>query len=140
MFSHKTAISRTKLSAPAAIIRKLDLLKGRTLDYGCGRGKDCEVLSIEGYDPYWSPQLPSGKFDTILCTFVLNTVTKAEQEIILADIRTILSDGGRAYITVRRDVKQEGVTSINTFQRNVELDLPLLISKKDRFAIYIMEK
>lgn len=140
MFSHKTAISRTKLSAPAAIIQKLDLLKGRALDYGCGRGKDCEVLAIEGYDPYWSPNLPSGKFDTILCTFVLNTVSKAEQEIILADIRTILSDGGRAYITVRRDIKQEGTTSINTFQRNVELDLPLLVSKKDRFAIYIMEK
>lgn len=140
MLSYKTAIKRTKLSAPAATVKELGFLKGRVLDYGCGRGKDCEILGIEGYDPYWSPKLPSGKFDTILCTFVLNTVSKAEQEIILSDIQTILSNEGKAYITVRRDIKQEGVTSKNTFQRNVVLDLPLLICKKDRFAIYVMEK
>lgn len=140
MFSHKTAIKRTKLSAPAKILKKLNVLEGRVLDYGCGRGKDCEELSIEGYDPFWSPKMPSGVFNTILCTFVLNTVNEIEQDKILSNIHTILADNGKAYITVRRDVKQEGLTSKHTLQRNVLLDLPEIYIKKNKFSIYVLEK
>ena len=137
--SHKTAIKRNRLSAPASSLQKLGLLNGRILDYGCGRGKDCEVLSIDGYDPFYRPILPSGLYDTILCTFVLNVVNETTQEAILSDMRKLIAENGKAYITVRRDIKQEGVTSINTLQRNVVLDLPLLLTKKDKFATYIME-
>jgi len=138
--SHKTAIKRNRLSAPATSLQKLGLLNGKVLDYGCGRGKDCEVLSIDGYDPFYQPIMPSGLYDTILCTFVLNVVNETTQEVILSNIHNLLTDNGKAYITVRRDIKQEGITRINTYQRNVVLDLPLLITKKDKFATYIMEK
>ena len=66
--SHLTAIKRTKLSVP---IRGLDLKGKRVLDYGCGRGSDADLLGADKYDPYYFPERPTGKYDVILCTYVL---------------------------------------------------------------------
>jgi ATP adenylyltransferase len=134
--SHKTAIKRNSISAPARFLRQQKLLTGRVLDYGCGHGKDCEELNIEGYDPYWRPQMPEGKFDTILCTFVVNVMSVSEQEQVLNNIKALLSTNGKVYITVRRDLIAEGLTSKHTYQRNVTLDLPVIYCKKNKFEIY----
>jgi len=134
--SHKTAIKRNSISAPARFLRQQKLLNGRILDYGCGRGKDCEELKAEGYDPYWRPQMPEGKFDTVLCTFVLNVMDVLEQEKVLNNIKALLSNNGKAYITVRRDLTAEGLTYKYTYQRNVMLDLPVIYCKKNKFEIY----
>jgi len=134
--SHKTAIKRNSISAPARFLRQQKLLTGRILDYGCGHGKDCEELKAEGYDPYWQPKMPEGKFDTVLCTFVLNVMSVSEQEQVLNNIKTLLSSNGKAYITVRRDLIAEGITVKHTFQRNVTLDLPVIYYKKNKFEIY----
>jgi hypothetical protein len=46
-----------------------------------------------------------------------------------------LSEKGKAYLTVRRDVKQDGATS-RGYQRNVLLDLPIVKEKKNNYCIY----
>ena len=55
-YSHLTAIERTSLSFPARILKERKKLNGRVLDFGCGVGKDVEILKdqkfdIAGYDP-----------------------------------------------------------------------------------------
>jgi hypothetical protein len=62
--SHRTAIARKCLSAPAKRLLSLGLLRGRLFDYGCGRGTDCEILGIGGWDPYWRPGRPGHGWDT----------------------------------------------------------------------------
>jgi 2-polyprenyl-3-methyl-5-hydroxy-6-metoxy-1,4-benzoquinol methylase len=70
--SHLTAIERTSLSYPARIVLNQNKIIGKVLDYGCGIGKDVEILKnkgflIVGYDPFYFTTFPTEKFDTILC-------------------------------------------------------------------------
>ena len=83
--------------------------------------------------------MPSGKFATILCNYVLNVLPPEEESSVLDDIRSKLTPGGVAYIAVRRDLKAEGTTSKGTYQRNVKLDLPILYERKGAFCIYVLE-
>ena len=46
-----TAIARRKPSSPMILLR--DEIFGECLDYGCGRGFDCDYFGIDGYDPNW---------------------------------------------------------------------------------------
>jgi 2-polyprenyl-3-methyl-5-hydroxy-6-metoxy-1,4-benzoquinol methylase len=137
--SHKTAIRRKLHSAPSHYLAQRNLLKGRCLDFGCGHGKDAEILDLERYDPHFFPTKPKGKFDTILCTYVLNVVPKDQEAVILKRIKALLSrPHGKAYITVRRDVKKDHLTSKGTLQRRVRLKLPVVKSNSD-YCIYLLE-
>ena len=74
--SHLTAIERTFLSYTARIVLNQKKIIGKVLDFGCGIGKDVELLKhkgfdIIGYDPFYFPEFPTEKFDTILCFYVL---------------------------------------------------------------------
>jgi diadenosine tetraphosphate (Ap4A) HIT family hydrolase len=112
-FSHLTAIDRTKISSPVQFLLDRDLLKGRILDFGCGLGYDVKLLGsrgldISGYDPYYLPIDPIGKFETIVCCYVLNVLMPEEQADVLMNIAYLLKPGGKAYYAVRRDLKKEG--------------------------------
>ncbi|HAG83778.1 MAG TPA: HIT family protein [Cyanobacteria bacterium UBA12227] len=112
-FSHLTAIERTSLSFPAQVLLSKNQLQGKILDFGCGFGNDVKVLQqkgldITGYDPYYFPQHPTEKFDTIICFYVLNVLFPEEQANVLMDIAHLLKPGGKAYYAVRRDLKKEG--------------------------------
>lgn len=112
-FSHLTAIDRTYLSFPAKLLLKQNLLQGKILDFGCGFGNDVKLLQqkkldIIGYDPYYFPQFPQEKFDTILCFYVLNVLFLEEQIKVLMEVSHLLKPGGKAYYAVRRDLKREG--------------------------------
>jgi diadenosine tetraphosphate (Ap4A) HIT family hydrolase len=130
-FSHLTAIDRTKLSSPVQFLVDRNLLTGRILDFGCGWGTDVKFLhqkglDIIGYDPYYTPAYPSGKFDSIVCCYVLNVLMPAEQADVLMNIAHLLKPGGKAYYAVRRDLKKEGfrehyVHKQPTYQCNVKL-------------------
>ena len=138
MKSHNTAMSRKTASAPLRTLDQLSLIRGSVLDYGCGRGADARYLMkndypTESYDPYWDPKdLGDSTYDTVLCTFVLNVVEASEEKLILDDLRSRLSDGGRCFISVRRDIKIDGPTS-RGYQRNVVLDLPVVKEKKGNY-------
>jgi hypothetical protein len=139
--SYNTAISRKGPSAPLLCLEKLGLLKGATLDYGCGRGADGNYLSSKGivadsFDPHWNPISLRGRvYDTILCTYVLNVIKKHEQEEVISNILSHLDPNGKAYLTVRRDLKKDGETS-RGFQRSVFLNLPVVKEKKNNYCIY----
>ncbi len=130
-FSHLTAIERTNLSSPVRFLLARDLLKSRVLDFGCGLGNDVKLLQqkgldIVGYDPHYVPIYPTGKFDTIVCCYVLNVLRAEEQAEVLMNVSHLLAPGGKAYYAVRRDLKKEGfrehyVHKVPTYQCNVKL-------------------
>jgi len=121
------------------LLSSLGLLKGKMLDYGCGRGFDANYYKMDKYDPFYSPDYPKEKYDTITCNFVLNVISEEEAKIVIDKIHSLLKDNGSAFFTVRRDIKKEGVTSKLTFQRNVILDFEIVKETRD-FCIYRMEK
>lgn len=109
------------------------------LDYGCGHGDDAERLGMSKYDPTFYPETPLGKYATITCIYVLNTIGVREGKAVLRRIHKLLQPSGKAYIAVRRDVKGQVWSSIGTYQRNVKLDLPVWY-ENDSFCIYVMSK
>lgn len=129
--SHLTAKERDKLSYPARLLFDKGLINGKVLDFGCGFGKDVEILQakgldIQGYDRHYFPTYPKGKFDTILCFYVLNVLMLEEQTNVLLEISQLLKPGGKAYFAVRRDVRKSGfrihkIHQKPTFQCNVIL-------------------
>jgi len=89
------------------------LIRGRVLDFGSGTGTDVKFLrkkqfDVTGYDPFYAPDYPTGQFDTILCHYVLNVLLPEEQAHVLMAVSELLKPVGRAYFTVRRDIKRNG--------------------------------
>lgn len=137
--SWKTAIVRTKLSAPVRYLREHRLIKGYVLDYGCGRGFDAIYLGWDKYDPHYYPDELDKMYDTVVCSYVLNTLPKSREQDVLDKVHNCLYLNGHAYITVRRNVKKPGYTKLGTYQRDVRLDLPVVTENAD-FCIYDMAR
>lgn len=129
---YQTAIGRKTPPEPLRWLKRRDLIKGRALDYGSGRG--C-WYDMECYDPYWKPEYPNGKFDTIVCNYVLNVVDDKTQEEIIRNIRGLMKPGGTAYISVRRDLPTGGRSGRGTYQRYVVLPYES-VSKNSTREIY----
>ena len=146
--SHLTAIERTLLSYPARILQKQNKLLGKILDFGCGIGKDVELLKekdfdIIGYDPFYFPNFPTEKFDTILCFYVLNVLLPEEQAEVLMNVSSLLKPNGKAYFAVRRDIQYEGfrvhkIHKKETFQCIIKLPY-FTIFKNENCEIYEYE-
>jgi len=136
--SYKTAITRKVLAAPTKLLLTRGLLSGRILDYGCGKGFCCDYLGCEGYDPYYRQALPTGEFDTIYPTYVLNVVESSkERALVVRHILSLLKDNGKAYISVRKDLTAlNGYTTIGTWQGDIELNLPVVYKKKNSYIIW----
>jgi len=144
-FSHLTAKERNNLSFPARIIKERGLLVGEVLDFGCGFGKDVEILAsqginIEGYDKHYFPLFPGKKFDTILCFYVLNVLLPEEQAKVLLEISSLLKPCGKAYFAVRRDLLYEGyrihkIHQKSTYQTQVVLPFRSIF-KNENVEIY----
>lgn len=144
-YSYLTAKEREFLSFPARLLFEKGLLNGSVLDFGCGFGKDVEVLNskgvdISGYDRHYFPEKPNQKFDTILCLYVLNVLLPEEQSLVLMEVSALLKPGGKAYFAVRRDLRSEGYRTHKihqkpTFQTNVILPFTSLF-KNENCEIY----
>jgi diadenosine tetraphosphate (Ap4A) HIT family hydrolase len=130
-YTHLTAKERQTISFPARILLDRNLLNGDTLDYGCGMGSDVSLvkekgINITGYDPYYFPKKPTGKYDTIICFYVLNVLMQEEQSDVIMEISALLKPNGKAYFAVRRDITYEGFRTHKihqkpTYQCNVKL-------------------
>jgi len=137
--AHNTAITRRKPSVPMRNLSSLGLLNGTLLDFGSGKGFDATHFGMDKYDPHYSPQIPDGNYETITCNYVFNVVEKDQELNLIRSIQHLLEVGGKAYITVRRDIKTEGYTSKKTYQRNVLLQLPIL-KETSTYCTYILNK
>ena len=136
---HRTALPRSNTSVPARFLVKQGLIKGRVLDYGCGQGHDCDTYGWEGYDPNtirleYSTPPKRQKYDTIVCTYVLNVVPPDIQVEIIKTMLRLMKVDAVAYISVRRDIpdNMEGEG-----QWTVELPFPS-IKKTKSYETYVM--
>lgn len=110
---HLTVKDRKWPSYPTKQLWNRGLIQGCVLDFGCGLGADVQFLreneiEVVGYDPHYAPEYPAGKFDTILCHYVLNVLLAEEQSHVLMAISELLKPTGKAYFTVRRDIQRSG--------------------------------
>lgn len=121
-FNHLTAKERDSISFPARHVLNKGLLMGEVLDFGCGFGKDVEILKekgidIVGYDRHYFPSYPQKQFDTIICFYVLNVLMQEEQTRVLMEISQLLKPTGKAYFAVRRDITYEGFRTHKIHQK-----------------------
>lgn len=148
---HLTAMHRTELSAPVLFLHQNNLLKGTILDYGAGRGSDADFLAgkyhytdVDRYDPFYFPTQPTRKYDTVLCTYVLNVITSTEAEKVLNVIVSLMEDNASAFITVRCRLTRFGFRPYRggfVYYREVKLQLPVVHYNHDkRFIIYKLTK
>lgn len=93
---------------PAQLAKRRDM---RVLYHGVGRdaaGAELIGASVT-FDPYHpDPAVrrpPGGKFDEIVSCYTLNVVDQTTGKAILEEILGLLAFGGRAIITVRRDLR-----------------------------------
>lgn len=137
--AHRTAISRKKLSGPMRFLSDTDMILGRSLDYGCGKGFDADTLGMDSYDPHYRDTQPSGLYDTITCNYVLNVIPNSDdRDFVLNHIRSLLTRNGVALISVRNDKSNlNGWTSRGTWQGLIELDLEL-IKTTSKYKMYLM--
>ncbi len=145
IYSHLTAKNRKYLSFPAKFLFENKYLLGEVLDYGCGLGKDVELLqrkgiNIIGYDKHYFPKYPEKKFDTIICIYVLNVLMPEEQTDVLMEISYLLKPTGKAFFAVRRDLQYEGFRTHKlhqkpTYQCNVTLGYKSIF-KNENCEIY----
>ena len=142
--AYLTAISRSKPSAPCTYLYENSLLKGKVLDFGCGKGKDVEFLSakqidVSGFDPFYAPyyELLDQKYDVVMCNFVLNVLPNdAERQAALDQIRELLNEGGVAYIAVRNDKSNlKGYTKRGTWQGYIELPY-YVVKRTSSYVLY----
>jgi diadenosine tetraphosphate (Ap4A) HIT family hydrolase len=143
--SHLTSKERDTLSFPAKYLLNKKLLLGEILDFGCGFGKDVEILKdfgcdILGYDKHYFHDFPQKRFDTIICFYVLNVLLPEEQATVLMQISQLIKPGGKVYFAVRRDLKQEGyrihkLYQKKTYQCNVILNYNSIF-RNDNCEIY----
>jgi ATP adenylyltransferase len=132
----ETAIYRIRPPEPLTWLHNKGLIQGRSLDYGTGHGT---WFGMQGYDPYWLPTKPTGKFETITCLYVLNVVPETEAENIIWNVFNLLKYRVIAYFTVRRDLPKTGKKGRGTWQRFVTLPFRS-ISKTGTREIYMLEK
>ena len=136
--AYKTAVRRGTISEPTRVLAREGRLLGRVLDYGSGYGEDAKELGLECYDPHYKPQMPAGKFHTIICNYVLGVIEDANvRRAVLRDIHSRLEKNGRAYITVRTN-KGDFIPP-GAWQGRITLDLPI-VHKEPYHTTYVLRE
>lgn len=95
---------------------------------------------ITGYDYYYRPEYPDGKFDTILCNYVLNVLEPYAQAEVMMNVTNLLASTGTAFFAVRRDLTEEGfrlhaIHRQYTYQCNVRLPFQSL-ERNSSYELY----
>lgn len=85
---HRTAIGRTRLSAPMQALVRHDFIRDdvTVLDYGCGQGDDVRALreggiAAKGWDPHFLPDAELAPAEVVNLGFVLNVIESRAERI-----------------------------------------------------------
>ena len=85
---HRTALSRSGLSAPVQCLMRHELLTTQQsfFDYGCGRGDDLQNLEtngfkVAGWDPYYAAENQIIAADVINLGFVINVIEDYDERV-----------------------------------------------------------
>ena len=155
MNSHKTAMARNTLPMPVRWLLSQELIRGRVLDYGCGKckpindsvmGSNPLIKSITSYDPHYEPNALQEcgwmMFDVVLCTYVLCTLPQEDELKVLRAMQSFISRCGVAYITVRNDEPKSGygMSSKGTFQRRVIMPYLYQVRETTQYRIYLLTR
>jgi SAM-dependent methyltransferase len=133
-------VKRNKPSQTAEVLVGRELMRGRVLDYGCGFGFDADHFGWESYDPFYRPKEPEGEYDTIICTLVLNALSRNNRIKVLEKVRGLLTTDGVAYLGVARNVPVTGKMGVHhSLQNYVVLTLPVVF-EDETLAIYALRK
>jgi len=126
----RTAIASTGASAPLRhlIAHHAGWVKGRVLDFGSGRGRDCAALGRRRgvkaacYDPHHPKaavrKLPSGAFDLVLATYVVNVLPKTERKAAVKQMASKVARGGRLVVTARGKGDADGEATAASWKRH----------------------
>jgi hypothetical protein len=134
------AVRRSTISFAAGWLVDHGYVRGRVLDYGCGFGLDAAHFGWEAYDPYYRQDAVQGPFDTVICNHVLNMLTRQSREQAIQNIQSLLSDQGRAYVIVSRNIPATGKIALRKrIQNYVVLTLPSVYGDA-KLEIYCLGK
>ena len=99
----------------------------RVLDYGCGRGADVRFLqahgfNVQGFDPWFAPNPPTGSFDVILCSYVLNVIPERNDRLAaLQEIKGKLTTAqGRVLTTTRSQSQVDALAKKSNWTRHLD--------------------
>jgi len=92
-----TAVRRRKPSRAAQWLAAAGVVHGRVLDYGCGFGLDAETYGWDAFDPLYRPREPTGAYDTIVCTLVLNVLSRTNRTRVIQRIQVLLEVKSMSY-------------------------------------------
>ena len=134
------APARDKLSKTSRVLIDNELIQGRVLDYGCGKGFDADSQGWSAYDPHYRQTYPTGQFNTIIVNHVANILTSRSRTELYSSVNELLADGGIAYISVARNIPKRGKAGVRRrLQNYVVLTLPSVFCD-DEEEIYALEK
>jgi DNA phosphorothioation-associated putative methyltransferase len=88
IFRHRTALSRSNLSAPMQCLARHGFLDGSftVFDYGCGKGDDirnllANAITVSGWDPHYAPDQPKKTADIVNLGFVINVIENYQERL-----------------------------------------------------------
>ena len=113
----KTALGTSTVTSylKADDILKSDVPKGKTLDFGAGRGLGAKAIGADTYEPYVQSnpkynqvnQIKSNSYDKITSLNVLNTIEPEARKEAVKNIGRVLKPNGVAVISTRgKDVEE----------------------------------
>jgi ubiquinone/menaquinone biosynthesis C-methylase UbiE len=80
----------------------------------------------------YGPLLPNGNFDTIVCLFVINALSRNNRVKVIAEIQRLLAEKGNAYLSDPLDVPKTGKLGMHhSLQSDVVLTLPGIYRDKN---------
>ena len=127
-------------SRSAQVLVARGLARGRVLDFGCGFGLDAETFGWDGYDPLYRPRDPTGPYDTIVCTLVLNVLSRGNRAKALRRIQDLLAPNGRAYLAVARNIPCTGKLGVRHCVQSYVVLLLRVVHEDADLAIYELRK
>ena len=139
VIGHKTAKKRTKLSRPMQHLKDMGELRGKILDYGCGRGDDARLLKIDFWDPFWNNFLIKDEYNTITCNYVLNVLPEKDRKDVFKKVRALLHPRGTLFVSVRSDIKGM-VKGRDCVQYDVHLPDKYAVKKTKGYRMYMFFK